>query len=165
MIPSMDQTFDALRTRRPPSFKRLKWKLVFAALGLILVAFSGLALIGLFDLQRTSAAAVENREWRQFQQLVEQMQSDEGAKSIYARIGKRIHGCPTEADFLHLLARIRPRLEPLPSRVPRSLWGRASCTVQDRGKARLAWIAYRNSKGLRISTRWENDALMALSIN
>ena len=168
MQPSMnqtDQTLDGLWTKRPPSFKRLKWKLVFATLGLMLVAFFFLALLGLFDLQRTSAAAVENQEWRQLQQMVEQMQNDDGAKTLYAQVGKRIQGCPTEDDFLRLLASIRPRLEPLPPHVPRALWGRASCTVQDHGKARLAWVAYRNSKGLRISARWENGSLMALSIN
>ena len=154
-----------LQSKFPPSFKVLKWKLTFATLGLVLVAFFFLALLGLFDLQRTSAAAVENREWRQLQQMVEQMQNDDGAKALYAQAGKRIQGCPTEGDFLGLLARTRPRLEALPSHVPRALWGPATCTLQDRGKARLAWISYRNSKGLRIASRWENGSLMALSLN
>jgi len=161
----MEETLDGLRAGRPQSFRRLKWKLTFATLGLLLVAFAFLALLGLVDLQRTSAASVENREWRQLQQMVEQMKDDEGAKALYAQIGKRIQGCPTEGDFLRLLARVRPRLEPLPSHVPRTLWGRASCTVQDHGKARLAWIAYRNANGLRLSTRWEDGALVALSLN
>ncbi len=154
-----------LRTKLPPSFKVLKWKLTFATLGLVLVAFIFLALIGLFDLQRSSAEAVENKEWRQLQQMVEQLQNDDGAKALYAQAGKRIQDCPAEEDFIRLLARIRPRLEPLPSHVPRALWGPAACTLQDRGKARLAWISYRNSKGLRIASRWENGSLMALSLN
>ena len=165
MLPSINPSRDALRAKRPPTFKQLKWKLIFATLGLVFCAFFILALLGLFDLQRTSAAAVENKEWHQLQQMVEQMQSDDGAKALYAQAGKCFADCPTEDDFLRLLGRIRPRLEPLPSHVPRTLWGRASCTVQDHGKVHLAWIAYRNSKGLRISTRWENGSLMALSIN
>ena len=160
-----EQIFNGRRAKLPPTFKRLKWKLTFATLGLVLVSFFLLALFGLFDLQRTSAAAVENKEWRQLQQIVEQMQNDDAAKALYAQFGKRIQNCPTEDAFLRLLTQLRPRLEPLPSHVPRVLWGSASCTVQDHGKARLAWIAYRNSKGLQISTRWENGALVSLSLN
>jgi hypothetical protein len=154
-----------LPTKLPPSFKVLRWKLTFATLGLVLIAFFFLALLGLFDLQRTSAAAVENQEWRQLQQMVGQLQNDDGAKALYAQAGKRIQDCPAEEDFMRLLARIRPRLEPLPSHVPRALWGPATCTLQDRRKARLAWISYRNSKGLRIASRWENGSLTALSID
>jgi len=160
----MNEIPAGLRKKLPPSFKALKWKLTFATLGLVLVGFFFLGLLGLFDLQRTSAVAVENKEWRQLQQMIEQMQNDNDAKGLYAQEGKRIQGCATEEDFLRLLARTRPRLEPLPSHVPRVLWGRASCTVQDHGKARLVWIAYQNSKGLKISTRWENGSLVALAI-
>lgn len=162
---SVGQALGGPRSRQPRSFKQLKWKLIFATLGFLLIAFILLALFGLFDLQRTSAAAVENQEWRQLQQMVEQMRNDEDAKALYAKVGKQIQGCPTEADFLRLLALSRPRLEPLPAHAPRMLWGRAACTVQDHGKARLAWITYRNSKGLRISARWENASLVALSLN
>ncbi|MBL0209470.1 MAG: hypothetical protein IPQ13_00925 [Holophagaceae bacterium] len=165
MMTSGDGTLEGLRARRPPTFKQLKWKLTFATLGLVLLAFACLALFGLFDLQRTSAAAVEQREWPRLRQMVDQMQDDEGAKALYLQVGGRIQGCSTEADFLRLVAQVRPKLEPLPSHVPRALWGRATCTVQDRGKARLAWIAYRNSKGLRIATKWENGSLLALSLD
>lgn len=160
-----DPVLDGLRSQHPASFKKLKWKLTFAMSGLLLFGFALLAILGLFDLQRTSAAAVENREWRQLQLVVEEMRNDEGAKALYAQVGKGVQGCTTEAEFLQLLGRIRPRLEPLPAHVPRILWGRASCTVQDHGKARLVWIAYRNQTGLRISTRWENGTLRALSID
>ncbi len=149
----------------PPTFKQLRWKLTFASLGLLLTALCLLALFGLFDLQRTSAAAVEKKEWRSLQHVVVLMRDDGGAKELYAQAGKRLQGCATEDEFLRLLSRVRPRLEPLPDHVPRLLWGRASCTVEDHGKARLAWIAYRNSKGLLISSRWENGSLMALSLN
>ncbi len=160
-----DQILDALRGKQPPTFKQLKWRLVLAALGLILMAFLLLGVLGLFDLQRTSAADVETREWRQLQQIVDQMQSEEGAKSLYGQVGPHLQGTATEPDFLRRIERDRPRMEALPSHVPRALWGRASCTVQDHGKGRHVWISYRTSKGLRISGRWVNGTLIALSLD
>ncbi len=163
--PPEEPFLNTLRGGQPPTFKQLKWRLVLATLGLILVAFIFLGALGLFELQRTSAVDVESREWRQLQQMVEQMGSDEGARTLYAQAGARIQGSGTEEDFLARLGRDRRRLEALPSHVPKALWGPASCTVQDHGKVRRVWISYRTPKGLRISARWDNGTLTALSLN
>ncbi len=160
-----EQVLDTLRGKPPQTFKQLRWKLALAAAGLVMLLFIFLALFGLFELQRSSAADVENKEWRQLQQVVEQLQNEAGAHELYLQLGPRIQACPTEDDFRRALDRDRFRLESLPSHVPRMLWGRASCTVQDHGKARMVWITYRNTKGLRISGRWENGSLQSLSVN
>lgn len=108
--------------------------------------------------------AFDGSEWNQLVSVVEKLGTDEGARSVYAA-NPRLSGMyPTESLFLQAAAVWRPRLEPLPPKMPSLMTGRLDFNVRIDGSHRNAQMGYRNDKGAWVYAQWENGQLTSLKV-
>src|SRR5512135_2234296 len=67
---------------------------------------------------RAMTHSMETAEWGQLRQAVAQLQTDDGTRALYQANPGLAARYPDEAAFLKAAQQWRPRLEPLPERVP-----------------------------------------------
>ena len=110
--------------------------------------------------------ALKGQEWSQFRTVVDELQTDAGAKAVYAGNPGLAKDFPTESAFLKAVTDWRPRLEPLPTAMPSVFTGRISYQVriQNGPHARQVELRYRNEKGAWTVSRWEDGRLVALDV-
>ncbi len=116
----------------------------------------------------TCAGAVSKAataEWAATRAIVQQLETDEGARAVYgANPGLAAH-FPSEAAFLAKVRAWRPRLEPLPVEKPGLTSGRLDMNIAiDRGHRRVR-MNYVNGKGARLGTEWEDGLLVDLAVD
>lgn len=109
--------------------------------------------------------AMDGREWGQLRTAVQQLETDEGAKSLYQSNPELAQSYPTEAGFLDQARMWRPKLEPLPPEMPGVFTGKISYNVSVSGGFRKVELGYTNDKGGRIASRWENGRLQMISVD
>ena len=108
---------------------------------------------------------MQAQEWPQLRQAVEALATDEGAADLYrAQPGlAAVH--PTEAAFLLAARGWRPLLEPLPAEPPSVFSGRLEMNIQIHNHRRSVDLGYRNTKGHRVRSRWEDGRLVSLRVD
>lgn len=108
---------------------------------------------------------MQAQEWPALRAVVTQLETDEGARAVYAAHPRLAVDHPSEAAWLAAVQGWRPKLEPLPAEPPSLFTGRISMNVSVSGGYRRSELGYRNGKGAMLSSRWENGRLLALEVN
>ena len=121
---------------------------------------------GLYGLSRLSRS-MKHQEWAQLRVLTEELQTDAGTRSLYARNPGLAADYPTEASFLAAAESCRPRLEPIPEAMPSLFTGRIAYNVRIRAGEghRQVELRYRYDSGAWILARWEDGKLVGLSVH
>lgn len=108
---------------------------------------------------------MQAREWPQLRQAVAALATDEGAAALYRDQPGLAAEHPSEAAFLLAAQGWRPLLEPLPAEPPSVFTGRLEMNIQIHNHRRSVDLGYRNGKGHRVRSRWEDGRLMALRVD
>ncbi|MBI4913500.1 MAG: hypothetical protein HY823_12235 [Acidobacteria bacterium] len=107
---------------------------------------------------------MEAREWPALRKAVDQLRTEAGAAELYRQNPRLARDHPTEEAFLAAAESWRPRLEPLPEKAPSVFTGRISMTIEASGGFRNVELGYRNDRGTRIDSQWENGQLVMIRV-
>lgn len=116
----------------------------------------------------TCAGAVSkaaDAEWAAARAMVRQLETDEGARAVYAANPGLAGAYADEAAFLAAVRRWRPRLEPLPEQKPGLTSGRIDMNISIQNGHRRVELNYVNGKGAKLSTRWADGLLTDLQVD
>ncbi len=91
-------------------------------------------------------------DWAFLRRTVDQLGTDEGAKSFYRTQPKLHEQYPTETQFLETVKAWRPKLEPIPEEVPDLDSHDLTYQKGMTGK----WLSYRCSNGTKIRIEWNS---------
>ncbi len=105
------------------------------------------------------------QEWPQLRQVVTALGTDEGSAGLYQANPGLTGDYPSEAAFLLAAKGWRPLLEPLPAEPPSVFTGRLEMNIQIHNHRRSVDLGYRNGKGHRVQSRWEDGRLVGLRVD
>lgn len=108
---------------------------------------------------------MQAEEWPALRDTVARLETDEGARAVYAAHPRLAADHPSEAAWLLAVQGWRPRLEPLPAAPPSVFTGRLSLNIAVSGGTRRTELGYRNGKGAMVSSRWENGRLVGFEVH
>ncbi len=137
------------------------------ALGCGVVALLGLATCigGMATCAGAISKSMDGREWGDLRAAVAQLQTEEGAKALYGANQDLWKDYPSEEKFLATARSWRPRLEPLPEKMPSLLTGKINYNVNVSNGLRTVELGYTNGKGAQVASRWANGRLQTLTVN
>ncbi len=140
------------------------WGKVLAGCGIVVVLGAAACVGGI----ATCAGAVSkaaDAEWAALRAMERQLETDEGARAVYAANPGLARTYADEAAFLAAVRGWRPRLEPLPAEKPGITSGRLDLNVSFSNGRRSVELNYVNGKGARLSSRWEDGRLAYLQVD
>ena len=141
------------------------WAKVALGCGVVfLLGLGGCVVLGVRGAQYFKKA-MDVREWGMLRAMVQQLESDEGARALYKATPDLWKTYPSEDDFLSTVQTWRPKLEPLPENRPDFIKGQLSYSVNSTPGVRHVELGYTNSKGTRINSTWENGRIQMISVN
>lgn len=168
---AMDASWD--NSGLPPRKKGMPtWLKVLAGCGIAFVLLLGSCVaLGTFAFKKGKAVFQEQGSiaWTKLASYERQLESDEGAQSLYQANPGLAHAYPAESDFLKAAQAWRPKLSPIPAQMPnmfQAIKERSfSFNIQKNNhhSRRSAGVRMGSGGGF-LSATWENEELVDLEV-
>lgn len=159
-----DASWDNGGLGRPAKTGWPVWAKLLMGCGVI-VAIGVVACVGGIATCASSINKAASSEWVALRALTQQLDTDEGARAVYAANPDLAASFPDEEAFLAKVRFWRPRLEPLPIEKPGLTSGKLEMNLSINNGNRRVQLNYVNGKGARMATTWHNGRLADISVD
>ena len=158
-----DSSWDNNGMSRPAKTGWPVWAKLLMGCGIV-VALCVTACLGGIATCANALNQTASAEWTALRAIVQQLETDDGARAVYAANPDLAGRFPDAEAFLQKVRAWRPRLEPLPLEKPGITSGKLDMNVSINNGHRTASLIYKNGKGAHLAATWADGRLADISV-